>query len=169
MNIRMRTATVADTAQIYKIWREGSAISLGAELPSEHDYEPYFRERIAAQDDTFKYFVAEDEAGTILGWVSFTPFRSNPVVREAMAELSAYVRPDVVRGGVVSKLVQYAFTCAERTPLLYVNAFISCQNEPAMVAALANGFLFVGSFPQSPKSSAPPLVYMTRVIAKPKD
>lgn len=169
MDFRIRPATIADTAQIYRIWRDGSAISLGAELPSELDYEPYFRERVAAQDAIFKFFVAEDETGAIAGWVSLTPFRSNPVVREAMAELSAYVRTDVVRTGVVRKLVNYCFHHAEQSPLLYVNAFISSANEPALIAALANGLLFVGSFPQSPKSSAPPLVYLTKVIAKPND
>jgi L-amino acid N-acyltransferase YncA len=167
MDPRIRSAVVADADSVHRIWREGSAVSLGAELPTSIDYADAFREKIEQQDDTFKLWVGENDAGEVIGWLSLTPFRSNPAVREVMAELSAYVRIDQARSGVVKRLLQNAWDHCERTPLQYVNAFISSNNEPALLAALSTGFLIVGTLPASPKSSAPPLVYLSKVIRAP--
>ncbi len=165
MEPRIRTAVAGDAAAIHRIWREGSAVSLGAELPTSIDYEAAFRDKISQQDDTFKFFVGESEDGEVIGWLSLTPFRSNPALREVMAELSAYVDADQSRSGVVKRLLQHAWEHCERTPLQYVNAFISSTNEPALGAARSAGFVVIGTFPSSPKSSAPPLTYLSKVIA----
>lgn len=165
MEFRIRPADVEDSSAIYQIWRDGSAISLGAELPTTVDYEPQFREKIGQQDDTFKFFVAEGEDGVIGGWISLTPFRSNPAVRQVMAELSAYVRTDMLRSGIITRLIEHTWKHAERTPLQYINAFISSANQTALVAAINVGFLIIGTLPASPKSNAPPLTYITKVVA----
>ena len=161
MPATIRAATPEDAEAITEIWRQGLVVAMGFE-PPPGDYAAAFRQRLAECDDTFKFFVAVEE-DRILGWVSLTPFRANPVVRELMAEMSAYVRTDR-RGNVAHELVLHTFAHARRTRLQYVMAFISSTNRPALIRATQMGLKQVGTLPPSPRSPAPPLCYLTYVV-----
>ncbi len=162
MPATIRAATPEDAEAITDIWRQGLTIAMGFE-PPPRDFVAAFRQRLVESDDTFKFFVAKD-GDEIVGWVSLTPFRANPVVRDYMAELSAYVRTDRIRGGLARDLLVHTLAHARKTPLQYVNCFISSTNRPALMTGAAVGFKQVGTLPESPRSPAPPLCYLTYVV-----
>lgn len=158
MDARIREATLSDLGEIYAIWRDGSAESLGSELPAGVDYEPVFKRRIEEQDEDFKLFVAEDDSG-LLGWQGLAPFRSNPATRRLMAESSTYVRAGNL--GVGRALIAHALSHADRSKLQYVVAFVARSNERTLRSALKAGFVHVGDLPMMNKEPfGPALAYI---------
>lgn len=165
MTIEIRQARKEDAEEIVDIWQQGLSIAMGYP-PPPGDYVRAFGQRLAEQDEVFQFFVAVD-GHDVVGWVSLTPFRANPLVRELMAELSAYVRTARARGGVAKQLLDHTFAHARRTKLQYIMAFISSANRVALITAAQQGFKQVGTLPQSPKGTPqPPLTYLTYVVGK---
>jgi L-amino acid N-acyltransferase YncA len=163
VSIEIRQARQEDVEEIVDIWQQGLAVAMGYP-PPPGDYVRAFGQRLAEQDEVFQFFVAVD-GHDVVGWVSLTPFRANPLVRDYMAELSAYVRTARVRGGVARQLLDHTFAHARRTKLQYIMAFISSANRVALITAAQQGFKQVGTLPPSPKGTPqPPLTYLTYVV-----
>jgi L-amino acid N-acyltransferase YncA len=165
--MEIREATIDDLAAVVDIWKEGLRSSLGYE-PPPGDYDKAFRRKIEEQDANFKVFVAVD-AGVVVGWQSLSPFRSNPVTSERMAELSAYMRASHLRSGIAKELLQHSLRHADSAPgLQYVTAFITAPNERALQVALAGGFVKVATMPPPEKGPfGPDLHYIVYTAKKP--
>lgn len=167
---RSRQGTVDDVERIVAIWMEGIEGSLGTPPPPGHDYHAYFTQSLQSQDETFRFTVVEDvSSGELQGWLSLSPFRSNPAVKGIMAELSAYVHPGSKSSGVIRFGFQEMLHHADTSPLQYIVAFTLETNEPALRLLKRHGFSVLGAYPTCPKDAeAPPLVYTVRPCAYPE-
>lgn len=166
MEFRARQGTVEDTDRIVDIWMRGIENSLGTPPPAGHDYRAYFGERLENQDDIFRFTIVENDAGDVLGWMSLSPFRSNPAVKGIMAELSAYVEPNKIASGVTGFGLDHVMRAADASLLQYVIAFCLRSNTGALKLVYRYGFKELGEYPVSSKApDATPLVYLVRACA----
>lgn len=166
--LTIRQATMDDVAPIYGIWSEGFRQSLGSDPPGDVDFPTFFRHKVETQDDTYKIFVAEENGG-IVGWVSLSPFRSNPAVVELFAELSLYTKMGHHNLGVGRDLLDVCLEHADRSRLQFVVAFIATTNRVAMKLGMQAGFLHVGTLPRPPKQPNMPEVSYNVYPCKPAD
>lgn len=161
MSYIVRQGRPDDASAIYHIWRDGIESSLGAKPSESDDYEAYFRGRLEAQNDTFQYFIVENEQGEIVSWQSLSPFRSNPAVAGVMAELSAYASPKHTPGRPTLLGLRALLRFADCSPLHYVVAFIAENNPKALRMAEHVGLKRIGTFPRSPQAAhLPELAYL---------
>lgn len=162
MSYTVRQGRPDDALAIYEIWSEGIEASLGAKPAADvSDFHAYFRHRLEAQDDVFQYFVVENERNEIVSWQSLSPFRSNPAVAGAMAELSAYTCSRHMPGRPTILGLQALIRFADCSPLHYVVAFIAENNPKALRVAEHIGLRRIGSFPRSPQAPhLPELAYL---------
>ncbi len=161
MSYVVRPAAVDDLDAIHQIWLEGVENSLGAPPAAGVDYRGYFKQRLEAQNEVFKYFVVEDSNREIVSWQSLSPFRSNPAVAGVMAELSAYTNPKTTPGRPTLLGLEETFRFADASPLHYVVAFIAENNPKALRLAEHLGMRQVGHFPIAPEAPhLPQLVYL---------
>lgn len=144
----IRQATRDDCAEIDRIWRVGQE-TLG--VPLDTYSSSVFDNRVEKQDRVFQVWVAEDDAGTILGWQSLSPIMSHPVLRHVMAESSTYICPDRRASGVGRALLSHALRHSQDTPLKYVVAFLFADNIGALRITDSLGFKRVGDFPNAYK------------------
>lgn len=159
----VRQASIDDLDKVLDIWTRGIESSLGTPPPPDKDYKTYFAERLLDQTDIFSFTVAENADGQVIGWISLSPFRSNPAVKNVMAEMSAYVDPLHVAGGVTGFAVQSVLAKADASALQYIVAFTLETNTGVLKLCQRFGFKLVGSYPVSPKApDATPLAYLVR-------
>lgn len=144
----IRRATKDDCAEINRIWCAGQE-DLG--VPSNHDCSGIFAQRVEQQDSVFQVWVAEDDAGNLLGWQSLSPLMSHPVLRHVMAESSTYISPDRRVRGIGRALLSHALRHARDTPLKYVVAFLFADNAGALRITDNLGFKRVGDLPNDYK------------------
>jgi L-amino acid N-acyltransferase YncA len=164
--LTIREATLKDVEPIYAVWQEGFKQSLGSDVPDGIDFPKYFLHKVESQNETYKIFVAEED-GAIVGWVSLSPFRSNPAVVELFAELSLYTKTGHQNLGVGRELLVHCLAHADRSRLQYVVAFIAATNRAAMKLGMQIGFLHVGTLPRPPKSPTMPEVAYNVYPCKP--
>ena len=166
--LTIREATLDDVRPIHAVWQEGFKQSLGSDVPDGIDFPKFFLHKVESQDDTYKIFVAE-EGGAIVGWVSLSPFRSNPAVVELFAELSLYTKTGHQNLGVGRELLARCLSHADHSRLQYVVAFIAATNRAAMKLGMQVGFLHVGTLPRPPKQPTMPEVAYNVYPCKPVD
>ncbi len=165
---RVRQATIDDLDDVLGIWRRGIESSLGTPPPQDKDYKTYFAERLLNQTEIFSFTCAETLDGLVVGWISLSPFRSNPAVKGVMAEMSAYVDPEHVASGITGFAVKSVLARADASPLQYIVAFTLETNDGVLQLCKRFGFTLVGSYPVSPKApDATPLAYLVRPCAYP--
>lgn len=156
----IRQATLDDLDQVYEVWLQGVAQSLGGAPDPAVDHRARFRRQIEEQDDDFKLFVAIDDEG-VVGWQALAPFRANPAVRGLFAESSTYVRTTNARAGVGRDLIFHALGHADRSRLQFVVAYVAITNERTLYSAQKAGFTLVGTLPSAQKPPAgPPLAFL---------
>lgn len=161
MSYTVRQGRPEDAEAITQIWFDGIEASLGTKPKNDRDYTAYFRGRLETQDDVFQYFIVENERKEIVSWQSLSPFRSNPAVARAMAELSAYASPQHMPGRPTLLGLQELIRFADRSPLHYVVAFIAENNAKALRMAEHVGLARIGTFPKSPEAMhMPELAYL---------
>jgi L-amino acid N-acyltransferase YncA len=143
----IRQANLNDCAEIERIWRAGQNC---LRIPLSDTYwADIFRRRVETQDDVFQVWVAEDDAGDLLGWQSLSPTMNHPVLRNLIAESSTYICPNQQAKGVGRGLLSYALRHAQNTPLKYVVAFIFTDNVGALRIIDSLGFKRVGDLPNT--------------------
>ena len=168
-SFNVRQATIDDLDQVLDIWTRGIESSLGTPPPVTKDYKTYFAERLLDQTDVFSFTCAENAAGEVVGWISLSPFRSNPAVKGVMAEMSAYVDPAHVSSGVTGFAVKSVLENADVSPLQYIVAFTLVSNVGVLKLCDRFGFKLVGTYPVSSKApDATPLAYLVRPCAYPE-
>jgi L-amino acid N-acyltransferase YncA len=154
-SFRVRRAEPEDLDVIMSIWLAGIESSLGGPPPATVDYPAYFKARIEEQNDVFRFFLIEDESGTVVAWQSIMPFRSNPATRGTMGEISVYTHPSH-SGGATSAGMTAMWAHADASPLQFLLAVIAENNKAAR--ALANRFHMqeLGVMPKSLKVADTP-------------
>jgi L-amino acid N-acyltransferase YncA len=166
--LSIRQATLDDVEPIFGIWSEGFRQSLGSDPPDGVDFPKFFLHKVQSQDDTYRIFVAEHQ-GEIVGWVSLSPFRSNPAVVDLFAELSLYAKDGYHNLGIGKELLQHCLAHADHSRLQFVVAFIAASNRAAMNMGMRAGFLHVGTLPRPPKQPNMPEVSYNVYPCKPTD
>jgi L-amino acid N-acyltransferase YncA len=160
MAYTVRQGRPEDAEDIHQIWVEGIETSLGSR-PTDLDYESYFRGRLEAQNEVFRYFVVVNDEQEVVSWCSLSPFRSNPAVAGIMAELSAYTSQKHMPGRPTLLGLEAAMRFADRSRLHYVVAFIQEENAKALRVAEHVGLVKIGTFPRSPEAPhLPGLAYL---------
>jgi phosphinothricin acetyltransferase len=121
----IRQATINDAEVIDHIWRQ----RLDEDQPPNEESLKHFRKMLEEQDDVFKYWVAEDSDGKIVAWVSATPMRSNPAIRNTMAETSVYLSREVRGRGLSSRLRDHVLNQLANTSIEWILWFVGASNH----------------------------------------
>jgi len=146
MNIR--PATRADLPGILEIYNDAVL-----NTTATYDYEPRTLEHRTQwfedhQRDNYPIFVAQDEAGRIVGWSALNPFHARMGYRFT-SENSIYVAADS-RGRGLGKLLLAPLLDAGRARGLHaIIAVIDADNEASIRLHARFGFEKVGHFKQT--------------------
>ena len=146
--MQARRATSDDLPGILEIYNDAVL-----NTTATYDYEPrtleqrrqWFEER---QRDDYAVFVAEDEAGRIVGWSSLNPFHARPGYRFT-AENSVYVAADQRGRGLGKLLLGPLIDAAQTRGLHAIIAAIDAENEASLRLHARFGFEKVGHFKQT--------------------
>ena len=149
----MRDATIADLSVVYAIWQAGmKQHGYTLEAARDAEYRSYLEGLIHRADQTFKFWVALDEAREIAGWQALMPYSNNPFTREFSAECSTYVRPTKQATGLAYILLSHAVTHARQTRLHHLLALVAEDNKAiSRIAEKMGGWELIGRIPPSPK------------------
>lgn len=140
-----RVASRDDLPEIVAIYNSTIASRMATadtEEVSVASREPWFA---AHEPDTRPLWVAE-EAGTIVGWLSFTSFYGRPAYHRT-AEVSVYVHPDFRRRGVGRYLLGAAQQHAPALGLETLLGFIFGHNAASLALFSQFGFARWGELP----------------------
>jgi phosphinothricin acetyltransferase len=144
----IRPATRADLPGILEIYNDAVL-----NTTATYDYEPrtlehrtqWFEEH---QRDNYPVFVAQDEAGRIVGWSALNPFHARMGYRFT-SENSVYVAADS-RGRGIGRLLLAPLMDAGRARGLHaIIAVIDADNEASIRLHARFGFEKVGHFKQT--------------------
>ncbi len=142
----IRPATLDDAARIQAIYAPyvtDTAISFEEVVPSVND----MADRIASVQKTYGYFVAEDEAGEILGYAYGSQYRARKAYQYT-AEVSAYVA-DAGRGkGVGSALYDVLIPHMKASGYHALMAVVTLPNAASQRLHERFGFHHVGTTPE---------------------
>lgn len=148
MEIRIRTATSEDAPIVHDMY--------GAYLDDEHvtftienpDVDHY-REKIVNTLKKYPFLVAEDEHGTVLGYVNGNPLRPHDAYKWNV-ESTIILAPDAPRrSGIASALYEAFFQALLRQGYRHVYAVIVDTNEASIALHDSLGFETVGHFAEA--------------------
>lgn len=105
--------------------------------------EPPDRDRFDAGRLPDHRFVAVDDAGTVLGWVTVSP-TSQRAVYAGVVEVSVYVHPDAHGRGVGRALLTTLLASTDRGGIWTVQAGIFPENTASIALHTSVGFRVVG-------------------------
>lgn len=143
--MNVRPATRADMPGVLEIYNEAVL-----HTTATYDYEPrtleqrvaWFEERAR---DGYAVFVAEDDAGRIVGWSALNPYHARPGYRFT-AENSVYVAADARGQGYGRLLLPPLIEGARTRGLHAIIAAIDATNEASFRLHARFGFEKVGHF-----------------------
>lgn len=144
MSIRVRDAAAADLPAVTAIYAHHVLHGTGT-FEEEPPAEAEMGARMAkVQDGGCAWLVAEDEAGRVLGFGYFAPFRPRSAYRFT-AEDSVYVRDDIRGQGVGKALVAELLVRAEAKGIRQMVAVIGdSENVGSIGLHVSLGFRQVG-------------------------
>ena len=113
--MEIREATIEHLAAVIDIWKEAAC----ARAPRLRAAARRLRQSVSSQDRRARRELQSvrrrrERKMSSSGGKSLSPFRSNPVTSDRMAELSAYMRASHLRSGIAKQLLR-AFTAARRS------------------------------------------------------
>lgn len=146
MNIR--PATRADLPGILEIYNDAVL-----NTTATYDYEPRTLEHRTQwfedhQRDNYPVFVAQDEAGRIVGWCALNPFHARMGYRFT-SENSVYVAADSRGRGIGRLLLSPLIDAGRARGLHAIIAVIDADNEASIRLHARFGFEKVGHFKQT--------------------
>jgi L-amino acid N-acyltransferase YncA len=161
----VREAVDRDWEAIHAIWLSGSTVSLGfaADFP---EAATWLRTAVNSQNSIFKFWVAENVGGQIVGWQSLMPTRNNPVMRTLVAESSTYCSLTLGEHGLGTQLIEIASRHADNSPLQYIVGTISEGNAAMRKIVAKAGWKEIGQIPASDKPPACPQAVFVVYVAK---
>lgn len=141
--MQIRPAELKDALAIAAIYnhavRETTA-TFDTEEKTAEDRRQWLAERRREQP----VLVAEDEAGRVVGWGALSPWSERCSYR-ATVELSVYVDPQKLRGGIGSALARALLAAAPALGIHVVLSRICTENAASMAMSERLGFTFVGT------------------------
>lgn len=144
--VRVRPATLEDAAAILEIYRpiiEETVISFEFVVPTLDE----MRERIAGILEGYPYFVAEDDAGEVVGYVYATRWRARKAY-DGTCEAALYIREGQRGRGVGRRLMEELMPELARRGFHQVIAGSSMPNPASQAILESFGFEHVGTFPR---------------------
>ena len=149
----IRQGGAADLSGVLRVC-ETHAEYWDGHLPSEMRLSAFFARALAAQDDVFQFWVAENGQGAVVGWQMLSAFECDPASRKLTGEATTCLSRQSASLG--RTLATHAIRHAVRTPLQYVFARIPTRDS-LMVGVLESvGYEEVGVIPPSEKAPARP-------------
>lgn len=148
MKIRIRDAVAADLPVISEIYRESVRSGIAT-----YELDPPSDEEMAARfasitGQNYPYIIAEDEAGTVLGYAYASPFRTRPAYRY-LAEDSIYVAPQSRGMGVGGTLLDALMSATASLGIRQMIAVIGGASPASIAVHEKAGFKHVGRMPAS--------------------
>lgn len=143
----IRPATRADCPGILAIYNDAVLTTTAT-----YDYEPrtlaqreeWFDQHVR---DDYAIFVAEDDAGHIVGWSALNPYHARPGYRFT-TENSVYIATDRRGQGLGKLLLAPLIAAAQKRGLHAIIAAIDATNEVSLRLHSRFGFVQVGHFKQ---------------------
>jgi L-amino acid N-acyltransferase YncA len=143
--MKVRPAKREDLPGILEIYNDAVL-----KTTASYDYEPrtlehrttWFEDRTREQ---YPIFVAENEAGQVVGWSALNPFHTRMGYRFT-AENSVYVAASERGKGIGKLLMEPLITGAKKRGLHAIIAVIDAENEPSIRLHAHFGFEKVGLF-----------------------
>lgn len=142
-----REATLADLSWIVDVYNStipGKMVTADTEPVSVEDWREWFEKHDACKRPLW---VAENEEGKAVGWVSLQSFYGRPAY-DATVEVSIYIEEQQRGRGYGEIMLKY---CLEQAPKIGVRTllgFIFAHNTPSLNLFKRMGFEEWGSFPQ---------------------
>lgn len=127
--MKIRRATVADAesiASVYAPYVQKTAITFEYETPSAAE----MARRIAATLEHYPFLVAEDDAGTVVGYAYAGAFKGRAAYARCV-ETSIYVRQDCHGRGIGRALLTELETQLAACGILNANACIAWPAQPS--------------------------------------
>jgi L-amino acid N-acyltransferase YncA len=144
--MEVRDARFSDLPVIVHIYNATIAsrmVTADTEPVSVEGWRAWFEEHSPAR----RPFWVGDEAGRVVGWLSFSSFRPRPAY-DCTCEISLYLAPEFRRQGMGSKLLR---RCIEHAPTIGVSALLGIifvHNTPSLRLAEKHGFTRWGHLPR---------------------
>lgn len=145
--ITLRIATASDgaaCAAIYAPFAEGSVITFEEQAPNAEE----FARRIEAVNQKHGWIIAEDGAGTALGYAYYSKFRERPAYRWVV-ESSIYLRPIMQAKGLGTALYRTILDLAALQGYWRCYGVVTQPNAASDAIHGRLGFTLVGVWPQS--------------------
>jgi phosphinothricin acetyltransferase len=144
--LQFRDALLTDLPTIVAIYN--STIASGLATADTAPVSPESRRQWFAEHNARQrpLWLAENEAGATVGWVSFQSFYGRPAYA-ATAEISLYLAPERRGQGFGAQIVQYCLNSAPPLGIKTLLAFIFAHNEPSLKLFRRFGFADWGTLP----------------------
>ncbi len=146
--MQIRKAQISDLEQITDILNQ--AIRWGKATAILKEYKPEDRIEWFNENNSEKYciYVAEAE-GSILGYLSLTPYRKGRQAFLHLAEVSYFVDFEQQGKGIASVLMEKAFEHCREYEITSLIAFLMSHNDPSVQFLKKFGFELWGLFPKT--------------------
>lgn len=143
MNIRIATLADAQVVHdIYGYYVEDEHVTFTIENPSVEHY----REKIETTLKSYPFYIAEDEKGTVLGYVYGSPLRPHDAYKWNV-ESTIVLAPDAPkRAGIATALYEKFMESLKAQGYRHVYAVIVDTNEASIALHKALAFEEVGHF-----------------------
>jgi phosphinothricin acetyltransferase len=143
MSVSLRSATRDDLSHITAIYRDSvlnGTASYEITPPSQEEMAARF---LAIQEKAYPYLVAEDDAGTFLGYAYASSFRTRPAYRW-MVEDSIYLAPEARGRGVGRLLLDALVESCQTLGFRQMIAVIGGAHPASVAVHRAAGFTEAG-------------------------
>jgi L-amino acid N-acyltransferase YncA len=149
----IRQGGISDLAGVLRIC-ETHAEYWDGRLPSEIRLNRFFERALRSQDDVFRFWVAENGHGSMVGWEMLSAASADPANRRLTAEATTCLGRQSSSLGRM--LATHAIRHAARTPLQYVYARVPTRDTLMVSVLEAVGYQEVGLIPAAIKPPARP-------------
>jgi phosphinothricin acetyltransferase len=146
VTIRIRPAEsrdLPDVLELYNHYVRHSAATFEVAPVGPEERQGWFTEH--AGPGPYRLLVAEDAAGTIVGWATTSPFRPRAGYGTTV-EASVYCRPEALGRGTGTRLYQELFHAIEGQDLERIVAGVALPNPASVALHRRFGFRHVGTF-----------------------
>lgn len=143
----VRDATEADLPAIVAIYNAtvpGGMVTADTSPVSVASRLPWFRSHTP---DSRPFWVAEDAAGAVCAWLSFSDFHPRPAYHPT-AEISVYVAESHRQRGLASLLLRQAIARAPAVGVKTLVGLIWAHNEPSLCLFARHDFAQWGRLPR---------------------
>ncbi len=130
-NLKYRNAVKADLERIVEIYNTTIASRMVTADTAPVSVESRIKWFEEDHSENRPIWVIENEAETIIGWVSFQSFYGRPAY-DATVEISIYLDPNERGKGIGKEVLNYCITMAPSLEIKTLLGFIFAHNAPSL-------------------------------------